>query len=110
MFLGGDGYVAVFGDVADLARYCRTAEDHPLRKLEWWAELGDVEDDAVFEPAEDAVYDLRKPSERGAELLREIAAFCRLEADTDVLDGPSIDKSDWIALLDEIRTCLRVLD
>ncbi|HET6877103.1 MAG TPA: hypothetical protein VFH38_06205 [Jatrophihabitans sp.] len=108
-FLGGDGYVAVFGGVSDLARYCRTADDHPLRKLEWWSQLADVDEDSAFEPAPDATYDLRKPSEQGAGLVREIAAFCRLEADTDVLDGQSIDKSDWVALLDEIRTCLHVL-
>jgi hypothetical protein len=107
-FLGGDGQVAVFSDVASLARYCRTAKDHPLQKLEWWNELADVEDDAEFAPAEDARYDLRKPSARGAALVRELAVFCTLEADTEVLDQPSINREDWADLLDELRTCFAV--
>ena len=61
-FIGGEDTVAVFTEVADLARYCRTAKDHRLVKLEWWSELADVEDDEVFTPALDANYDLRKPS------------------------------------------------
>src|SRR5581483_8353171 len=71
-FLGTDDTVAVFTDAAGLARYCRTAEGHRLHKLEWWEELADVSDDTVFEPGEDAGYDLRKPSARGAQLLREL--------------------------------------
>ena len=108
VFLGGEDDVVVFTEVADLARYCRTAEGHPLVKLEWWDELAEVEDDAAFTPDEGARYDLRKPSARGAELLRELAEFCRLEADTDVLDGPSIDKDDWTALVTEVETCFRL--
>ena len=65
-FIGGEDTVAVFTEVADLARYCRTAKDHRLVKLEWWSELAEVEDDEVFTPALDANYDLRKPSGRGA--------------------------------------------
>ena len=107
-FLGGDGSVAVFSDVASLALYCRTAKDHPLVKLEWWTELAEVEDDDEFTPADDSSYDLRKPSARGAELLRELADFCELEADTDVLDGPSIDRDDWAVLVDEVQTCFSV--
>jgi hypothetical protein len=109
-FLGSDGSIAVFTDVEDLALYCRTAEEHELHKLEWWEQLADVEDDTVFEPALDATYDLRKPSTSGAELLRELADFCQLEADTDVLDGASIDKDDWRALVDEVKTCLQPQD
>jgi hypothetical protein len=107
-FLGSDGEVAVFTDVTALALYCRTAKDHPLQKLEWWSELADVEDDEAFAPNDDARYDLRKPSARSAELVRELADFCRLAADTDILDEPSIDREDWNTLIDELRTCFSV--
>jgi hypothetical protein len=109
-FIGDDDNVAVFTDVADLALYCRTAKEHRLVKLEWWGELADVEDDAVFTPGLDAGYDLRKPSARGAELLRELVAFCDLELDTSVLDGSSIDRDDWRDVVDEVRGCLRPED
>jgi hypothetical protein len=107
-FLGGEDDIVVFTEVADLARYCRTAEEHPLVQLEWWEELAEVEDDAAFTPSEDNRYDLRKPSTPAAELLRELAAACRLDADTDVLDGPSVDKDDWTALVNEVETCFRL--
>lgn len=112
VFLGdgiasGDGSVVVFTEVADLARYCRDATEHRLVKLEWWSELADVEDDEAFAPDEDSKYDLRKPSERGAVILRALAVFCGLKADTDVLDGPNIDRDDWTELLTEVQTCLR---
>ena len=68
------------------------------------------EDDAAFAPAEGAVYDLRKPNAPGADLLRELAEFCSLDADTDVLDGPSIDRDDWAELVTEVRTCLQPQD
>ena len=100
----------MFTEVADLARYCRTAKDHGLVKLEWWSELADVEDDEVFTPALDANYDLRKPSARGAELLRELIAFCDLDIDTAVLDGPNIDRDDWRDVLDEVVTSFDVDD
>jgi hypothetical protein len=109
-FLGSGESVAVFHSVEALARYCRYAEEHELHKLEWWEELADEDDDEVFTPALDASYDLRKPSSRGAELLRELAAFCGLEADTDVLDGSTVDKDDWRALVDEVQTCLQPQD
>ena len=102
-FIGDDDDVAVFTDVANLAHYCRTATEHALVKLEWWSELADEEDDEAFAPQ--LSYDLRKPSEEGAELLRQLADFCRLDADTDVLDGPRIDRDDWRALVDEVVTC-----
>jgi hypothetical protein len=107
-FLGGDGEVAVFTDVVSLALYCRTAKDHPLQKLEWWNELAEVEDDDSFAPTDDARYDLRKPSARSAELVRELADFCDLDADTEVLDGPTIDRDDWAALVAELQTCFAV--
>jgi hypothetical protein len=101
-FIGGGDTVAVFTQVSDLARYCRTAKDHRLVKLEWWAELAEVEDDAVFTPALDASYDLRKPSTRGAELIRELINFCDLDVDLSVLDGAAIDRDDWRSVLDEV--------
>jgi hypothetical protein len=101
-FLGTDGTIAVFTEVADLARYCRTAKDHRLVKLEWWSELAEVDDDAVFAPGLDASYDLRKPSPRGTELLNELIAFCDLEIDPALLSGTSIDRDDWRVVLDEV--------
>ena len=56
------------------------------------------------------VYDLRKPSSGGAELLRDLADFCGLDADTDVLDGPTVDRDDWAELITEVRTCLELRD
>jgi hypothetical protein len=120
VFLGVEDTVAVFTDVAGLAQYCRTAEEHELHKLEWWSELVEVEDDDVFVPALDASYDLRNPSARGAQLLRELARFCGLDADTAVLDGPdtdpdigsdmNIDSGDWNNLVAEMQTCLEPQD
>jgi hypothetical protein len=109
-FIGGDDSVAVFAEVSDLARYCRTAENHRLVKLEWWSELAEAEDDDAFAPQPDASYDLRKPSPRSAELVRQLAEFCRLEADLDVLDGPSIDRDDWTQLVTEVETCFQPQD
>ena len=108
-FLGDDGKVSVFSEVADLARYCREAKGHRLHKLEWWDELADL-DDEDFEPDEDARFDLRKPSEFGSELVVELAEFCDLDADLDVLDGPNVDRDDWRALVDEVQTCLELQD
>jgi hypothetical protein len=101
-FIGGDDTVAVFTQVTDLAHYCRTAKDHALVKLEWWSELAEVEDDEVFTPQLDANYDLRKPSVRGAELLRELITFCGLDVDASILDQSSVDRDDWRDLLDEV--------
>jgi hypothetical protein len=105
-FIGGDDTVVVFTDVANLARYCRTATDHPLRKLEWWSELADVADDEAFAPGPDACYDLRTPSSAGAGLVRELAAFCRLDVDTSVLAGSSVDAGAWAELVGQVATCL----
>ena len=64
-------------------------EGAPPVKLEWWSELADVEDDAVFTPDDaDSTTCASRPA-AGAELVRELAVFCGLEADTDVLDGPA---------------------
>jgi hypothetical protein len=110
LFLGRDGNVAVFHQIADLAEYCRTATEHDLVRLEWWSELAEVEDDAVFNPAPDATYDLTKPSEDGLDLVAELLDFCDLEADLDVLGDISnankIDPKAWTTLITEIGTCL----
>jgi hypothetical protein len=109
-FIGTEDTVAVFTSIADLAHYCRTAKEHRLMKLEWWSELADVEDDEIFNPGLDANYDLRKPSARGADLMRQLIAFCDLDVDTSVLDGPSIDRDDWRDLLDQVSSCLQLDD
>ena len=110
-FLGSEDSVAVFTAVPDLARYCRTAKDHRLIKLEWWSELAEVEEDEVFTPGLDATYDLRKPSGRGADLMRELVEFCDLDdVDTSVLEGSSIDRDDWRDVLDQVSSCLQPKD
>ena len=87
-FLGAGDRIAVFTDVAGLARYCRVATEHHLRRLEWWEELAEVDDDEVFTPAADSSIDLRRPSADGAELIAEVAAFCDLEdLDRSLLEG-----------------------
>jgi hypothetical protein len=110
-FLGAEDNVAVFHDVSGLARYCRTAEEHELHKLEWWEQLADIEDDEIFAP--ETSYDLRKPSEDGAELLAELIDFCNLEVDTDALDSAAdknADRDDWRDLVAEVQTCLQPQD
>ena len=109
-FIGGNDTVAVFREVADLARYCRTAKEHRLVKLEFWNLLAEEEDDEAFAPADDAVYDLRKPSTASAQLLRELAEFCGLEADLGLLDSPSIDRDDWRDVVSEVATCFQPED
>ena len=108
-FLGIDDNVAVFSDVEGLARFCRTAENHRLMQLEWWSSLKEIDDDDVFAPADDASFDLRKPSPRGVELLAELIDFCDLEADADELDA-AMSKDDWRALVDEVQSCLQPQD
>ncbi|HEY3718495.1 MAG TPA: hypothetical protein VGL39_28575 [Jatrophihabitantaceae bacterium] len=108
VFLGEDGEIAVFTEPADLARYCRKAKDHELVKLERWAELAEADDDA-FEPLLDSSYDLTAPSTKSAELVRELAAFCDLDADAEDLGDP-IDPEQWTALVAEIETCLQPKD
>jgi hypothetical protein len=109
-FIGGEDTVAVFTEVADLARYCRTAQEHRLVKLEFWNLLAEENDDDAFAPDDDAVFDLRKPSSTGAELVRELAEFCGLDADLDVLDNASIDRDDWRDLVTEVATCFQPAD
>jgi hypothetical protein len=108
-FIGSDDTVVVFTEVAGLARYCRTTSEHRLGKLEWWGELAELAD-AAFTPALDAHYDLRKPSAKGADLLRELVAFCNLAADTSVLDAPSVNKDDWRELVGQVSGCFEPQD
>ena len=111
-FLGSDGDIAVFSEVADLARYCRTAKDHELVHLEWWSELAETkpaEDEEIFTPQPDASYDLTVPNTRGSELLRELADFCDLDADVADLEDP-IDEATWTRLVTEVESCLRPQD
>ena len=125
LFMGSDGNVAVFTAIADLAEYCRTADEHELVRLEWWSELADVEDEDVFTPAPENSYDLTTPSAHAAELLEELVVFCQLEADADVLDdfdndndqdndndndNDGIDHHAWQALVAEVATCLQKQD
>jgi hypothetical protein len=114
LFLGSDGNVAVFTEVADLATFCRTATEHELVHLEWWSELADVEDDEVFRPEEDLRYDLTAPSTDAAELLEELIDFCNLDADAESLGDPedaeSIDPATWTALVTEVQTCFQPQD
>ena len=108
-FLGSDGELVVFTDVADLATYCRKAKGHDLVKLEWWSELADTEDDTIFAPEPDATYDLNAPSTAGAEIVRELVAFCDLEAEEADLDDP-IQADTWDRIVAEIKTCLQLDD
>ena len=112
-FIGGDDTVAVFTEVADLARYCRTAREHQLVKLEFWELLSEEEDDDAFAPEDDATYDLRKPSGPAADLVRELVDFCNLEPDAELLgllDNASIDRDDWRELVAEVVTCFQPQD
>jgi hypothetical protein len=107
LFLGDEGVIAVFSEPAGLARFCRTADEHELTRLQWWSELQDADDEA-FEPLPDASYDLTAPSTQSAELLHELAAFCDLDADDDL--GDPIDPEKWSALVAEVETCLELED
>ena len=110
VFIGGDDTVAVFTEVADLAEYCRRAKEHALAKLEWCSEVADIADDAEFEPDSDSRYDLRKPSEAGADLVRELAAFGNLDLDLTPLDHASVNRDDWRDLVEAVTTCLEPRD
>ncbi len=105
LFLGEDLTVAVFSDPTELAQYCRTARSHELTRLPDWEELADAGDEE-FEPALDASYDLTSPSTRAGEVLRELATFCRLDADADALVDP-VDPQRWDNLVAEVETCLQ---
>lgn len=105
VFLGDDGQIEVFEEVEDLAEFCRTAKEHELTHLEFWADLRQADDEA-FVPTTSDSYDLTEPSEAGAELLHELADFLDLEADADFLDDDPINRDSWDALVDEVASCL----
>ena len=100
----------MFTEVADLAQYCRAAKEHELVQLEWWSELAEVEDDAVFAPGARRALRPAQAVASGAELLRELIAYCNLELDTAVLDESTVDRDDWRDLLDEVVTCFKPQD
>ena len=105
VFLGEDGVIEVFEEAEDLAEFCRTAKEHELTHLEFWADLRRADDEAFVPTASDS-YDLVEPSAAGAELLHELAEFLDLEADAGFLDDDPIDRDAWDALVDEVATCL----
>ncbi len=104
VFLGEDGDLEVFVEPEDLAEYCRGAEEHELIKLEFWDDVRDADDEA-FIPEEEDSYDLTTPTARGAHILRELADFLDLDADTDFLDRPRVDHDDWDGLVAELASC-----
>ena len=109
-FLGHEGdEVLVFTELADLARFCRTAKDHDLVKLEWWTELADEEDDEIFAPAEEVVFDLTTASEPSAEVVEQLVAFLDLEAEGAAL-GDADAEYTWDSIVAEIRTCFQIED
>ena len=105
LFLGQDGEIEVFEEPEDLAEFCRTAKDHELTRLEFWADLRRADDEAFIPTAADS-YDLTEPSEAGAELLHELADFLDLDADADFLDDDPINRDAWDTLVDEVASCL----
>ena len=102
-FLGSNGEIVVFADVASLAEYCRSAKDHDLVKLEWWSELAEEEDDEIFEPGEGASFDLTTPTPESAEVVRELVAYCNLEGEFE----EKVEDVTWTTIVAEIETCLR---
>jgi hypothetical protein len=114
LFLGGEGNVTVFTEVADLAEFCRAATQHDLVRLERWAELAEVEDDDVFRPTSENSYDLTAPSERALDLVAELLDYCDLEVDLDTLgdvsDARAIELTAWDNVVTQIALCLRRAD
>jgi hypothetical protein len=109
VFLGTDLIVSVFENSENLARFCRDAESHDLFRLELWEQV-QTADVAEFEPDPEDIIDLRDPSEEGAMLLLELAAYCDLQADTSALDDDDIDPVAWNAIVSEIEGCLQKQD
>lgn len=110
LFLGHDMTVSVFESVEDLATFCRGAEEHDLIRLELWDRIRIEEDDDAFAPDAESSYDLSAPSADGAQLIRELAAYCRLDLDLDALDGDSVDEDAWAEMVAEIVSCFATED
>jgi hypothetical protein len=81
-FLGRDGEVFVFDTPADLARFCRGAEDHDLNEIASWPEV--AETDVPPLPADQDRYDLTELPE----VLSEVADGAAGLADHRVLTQP----------------------
>lgn len=105
LFLGQDMTVSVFETVSDLATFCRGAEDHDLVRLELWDRIRAEEDDEAFAPDAQSRYDLSAPSSAGAELLRELSAYCRLDIDLDLLDADAVDAEAWTEIVADVASC-----
>jgi hypothetical protein len=105
LFLGSDMTVSVFATTEDLARFCRDATEHDLMRLELWDRVRAEEDDDAFAPASDSLIDLTSPSGDGAELIRELTAYCQLDLDLSPLDEETVDDGDWASLVSEVVSC-----
>ena len=110
VFLGTDLTVAVFATASDLARFCRDATDHDLMRLELWDRVRAEQDDDAFLPDAESQIDLTAPSEDGAVLIRELAAWCQLDLDLAPLDQDSVDQGDWDFLVTEVASCFEPED
>jgi hypothetical protein len=77
-FLGGDDAVYAFPSAEALTSYAGGNDDHHLGASPLWpAVKRRFRDD--FTPAPEDSYDLRKPTERGQEILSELLVYLRME-------------------------------
>ena len=77
-FLGGDDAVYAFPTAAALTSYVGGNDDHHLGASPLWpAVKRRFRDD--FTPAAENSYDLRKPTERGQDVLAELLVYLRME-------------------------------
>lgn len=106
LFLGYDMTVSVFADAQELALFCREADEHDLTALPKWDRVRDENDDEAFAPDPRARFDLTAPSDRGAQLVRELAQYTSLDADFAALDDDPIDDEAWRDMVREIAGCL----
>lgn len=106
LFLGYDMTVSVFADAAGLARFCREATEHDLTRLPEWARVREESDDDVFAPGPPDRFDLTAPSDRGVQLVRELAQYTSLDADLAGLDDDPVDGQTWDDAVADIAGCL----
>lgn len=106
VFLGYDMTVSVFAEAPDLARFCREATEHDLIQLPQWYRVRDENDDEAFAPGPRTRFDLMAPSDRGAQLIRELAQYTSMDADLTGLDDDPIDADAWADMVAEIAGCL----